>query len=68
MMNKKQTIRYFLDNFPPFSDFWSMQFQWTVVVDDLIKDKEVNPNRAKNWGNPCIPETFKKFNQRFKGN
>lgn len=68
MMNKKQTIQYFLDNFPPFSDFWSMQFQWTVVVDDLIKDKEVNPNRAKNWGNSCIPETFKKFNQRFKGN
>lgn len=67
MMNKKQTIQYFLSNFPPFSDYWSMQLQWSVVVDNLIKDKEVNPNRAEKWGNPCTPETFKSFNKKFKG-
>lgn len=66
-MTKKETIQYFLDSFNPFSDYWSMQLQWSIVVDNLIKDKEVNPKRASNWGNPCTPETFKQFNRKFKG-
>ena len=43
----------------PWGDYWEMQQDWTAYVDSLERDGEVDYEEAKNWDNPCTPQTFK---------
>ena len=42
-------------------DYWEMQQDWTAYVDSLERDGEVDYEEAKNWDNPCTPQTFKEW-------
>ena len=58
----------FLQSMKPFYDYWNMQLAWTQFVDDLKMSDVITDKQRDNWGNPCRPETFKRFNQKFTGN
>lgn len=66
-MTKRNAIKDFLSLHFPFNDYWCMQYAWNCFIDGLCKDKVITQKQFQNWGNPCTPETFKKFNKKFKG-
>lgn len=66
-MTKAQAVNYFTEVNKPFSDYWSMQLAWTQHIDDLKMSDAITEKQRDNWGNPCTPETFKRFNKKFKG-
>ena len=62
-MTRKYAVKLFTQIYPPFNDYWEMQLQWTVFVDDL----EITDNQRSHWGNPCTVKGFKTFNKKFQG-
>ena len=66
-MNKPQAIAYFCEVNKPFNDYWAMQLAWSCFVDGLERDGYISMKQQANWDNPCTPETFKRFNKKFKG-
>lgn len=42
-----------------------MQLAWTQFIDDLKMSDAITEKQRDNRGNPCTPETFKKFNYKF---
>lgn len=66
-MTKPQAIAYFCEVNKPFNDYWAMQLAWTQFVDDLEMSDAISMKQQASWGNPCTPETFKRFNKKFKG-
>lgn len=47
-----------------FNDYYEMQQAWTFFTDGLARDGEITVRQFENWGNPCKPETFKKWHKR----
>ncbi len=45
----------------PWGDYWEMQQDWAAYVDSLERDGDVDYEEAKNWDNPCTPQTFKEW-------
>lgn len=66
-MTFKEAIKTFTEQNEPFNDYWEMQLQWATWIDLLCKNKVITQRQYNNWGNPCTPETFKRFNRKFKG-
>lgn len=66
-MKKTEAISNFLNWNSPFSDYWSMQLAWEIYKDNLNREGTITMKQFNNWDNPCTPETFKRFNKRFKG-
>lgn len=67
-MTKAEAVKYFCETNTPFNDYWAMQLAWTQFVDDLKMSDVITDKQRDNWGNPCSPATFKRFNQKFTGN
>lgn len=44
-------------------DYWAMQQDWEVYVDELARDGSISERQRDTWGNPCTPETFKRWNK-----
>ena len=66
-MTKPQAVKLFTDYNKPFHDYWTMQLAWSCFVDGLERDGHISMKQQANWDNPCTPETFKRFNKKFKG-
>lgn len=66
-MTKPQAIAYFCEVNKPFIDYWAMQLAWSQFVDDLEMSDAISMKQQANWVNPCTPETFKRFNKKFRG-
>jgi hypothetical protein len=66
-MTKPQAVKLFTDHNRPFNDYWSMQLAWSCFVDGLERDGEITMKQQATWLNPCTPDTFKRFNKKFKG-
>lgn len=66
-MTKAEAVKYFTESNKPFFDYSSMQLAWTQFVDDLKMSDVITDKQRDNWGNPCTPQTFKRFNKKFKG-
>lgn len=64
-MTKQEAVKYFVEVNEPFSNYWSMQLAWTQFIDDLKMSDAITEKQRDNSGNPCTPETFKKFNYKF---
>ena len=39
-----------------------MQQAWEAFKDGLTRDGEITQRQSDNWGNPCTPETFERWN------
>jgi len=66
-MTRPQGIQQFLKNNRQFGDYWEMQLAWTLFMDCLYLQRVITQRQRDIWGNPCTPETFKKFNSKFRG-
>lgn len=66
-MTFKNAVKLFVKENEPFSDYWAMQLQWSTWTDLLCKQGTITSRQFHIWGNPCTPETFKRFNKKFKG-
>lgn len=62
-MTQQDAKREFKNNYGTFNDYWEMQEAWTQYVDDLVADGVISETQANKWGNPCTPETFKRWNK-----
>ena len=67
-MTKAEAVKYFCETNKPFHDYQNMQLAWSQFVDDLKMSDVITDKQRDNWGNPCTPKTFKRFNQKFTGN
>ncbi len=56
-----QALDMFTSEGKPWDDYWSMQQDWTVFVDSLEKDGDVDYEEARWWDNPCTPESFNEW-------
>lgn len=45
-----------------FNDYWEMQQAWEAFKDGLARNGEITQRQSDNWGNPCTPETFARWN------
>ena len=66
-MTFKQAVEWFAREHTPYGDYWSMQLDWSCFVDYLQRDGQITERQRQNWGNPCTPETFKRFNRKWYG-
>jgi hypothetical protein len=62
-MTRKQAVDLFTQIYPPFNDYWELQLQWTVFLDEI----DITEKQRSFWINPCTPKTFKNFNRKFRG-
>lgn len=66
-LKKIDVIKNFVKDHDRFSDYWSMQFAWQVYIDTLCKCHAITQRQYETWGNPCTPETFKRWSNRWYG-
>lgn len=66
-MTFKDAVKDFMTINKPFGDYWSMQSAWACYTDALCKDGVITSRQWERWDNPCTPETFKRFNQKWYG-
>ena len=66
-MTFQNAIRDFVNLSSRFSDYWSMQFAWSCYVDGLAKDKQITEKQYSTWSNPCTPETFERWSNKWYG-
>lgn len=66
-MNKQDAIQGFVNDNKRFPDYWSMQLAWTCHLDWLFSEYMITEHQRQNWGNPCTPETFKKWSNKWYG-
>ena len=66
-MTFKKAVETFASIHNGFSDYWSMQFAWSCFTDGLCKDRVITQKQWQNWGNPCTPDTFKRWNNKWYG-
>lgn len=45
------------------SDYWEMQQDWEAYKDGLERDGVITEKSRSSWGNPCTPESFKRWNK-----
>lgn len=45
------------------SDYYEMQQDWESYKDGLERDGVISEKTRSTWGNPCTPETFKRWNK-----
>lgn len=64
-MTFREAVKCFVNYNDPFSDYWSMQLKWEMYVDTLCRSGAITIKQSNKWGNPCTPETFKRFNNKF---
>lgn len=63
-MKRIDAIKYFVSVNSRFSDYWSMQEAWSDFVDAMASNGDITERQRMIWGNPCTPETFKRWNNR----
>lgn len=66
-MTFKQAVNDFISCAPDggWSDYWSMQQDWSFYVDGLCRDGVITRRQAEDvWTNPCTPETFDRWQKR----
>ena len=66
-MTKTQAVEYFVSVNKPFHDYWAMMLAWEQFIDDLKMSDSITERQRDNWENPCTPETFKRFNNKWYG-
>ena len=66
-MTFKKAVEDFVNIHNRFTDYWSMQFAWSCFTDYLARDGQITEKQRCNWGNPCTPETFKRWNNKWYG-
>ena len=66
-MTFKQAVECFANYNEPFEDYWSMQQAWAFYVDNLCRQGSITIKQSNNWGNPCTPETFKRWSNKWYG-
>ena len=60
-MTYQQALDGFTANGKPWGDYWEMQQDWTIYVDNLTRDGEVDYEEARWWDNPCTPKEFNEW-------
>ena len=58
----RSAVDTFKSEYGRFNDYWEMQQAWEAFKDGLARDGEITQKQFDNWGNPCTPETFNKWN------
>ena len=66
-MTFKQAVTQFMSYGVRYSDYWELKFDWSCYKDCLARDNQITERQRTNWGNPCTPETFKRFMQKWFG-
>lgn len=66
-MTFKDAVKQFAEENEPFGDYWSMQFAWSCFTDYLARDRQITERQRCNWDNPCTPETFKRWSNKWYG-
>ena len=66
-MTKNEAVREFVNMYNRFSDYYSMQLAWTCYTNCLAMDKLITEKQRSNWSNPCTPETFKRWSNKWYG-
>ena len=66
-MTFQNAVKDFVENSFRFTDYWQMQLSWSIYVDDLSRKKQITERQRNNWGNPCTPDTFKKWSNKYYG-
>ena len=66
-MTFQNAVRDFVNSSPCFTDYWSMQLAWSCFTDNLAMDNQITERQRCNWSNPCTPETFKKWSNKWYG-
>lgn len=68
-MTQRDAVKMFVSSAPSngWGDYWSMQLDWSAFVDGLCRDGEITQRQFDNWGNPCSPETFGRWQRRMFG-
>lgn len=65
-MTFKEAVKGFIENNEPFNNYWALQLSWSAFTDSLARDNQITEKQRCNWGNPCTPENFKRFNKKFQ--
>ena len=60
----KSAVDTFKEESGRFNDYWEMQQAWEAFKDGLARDGEITQRQSDNWGNPCTPETFARWNSK----
>ena len=66
-MTFQKAVEDFVNCHNRFSDYWFMQECWSSYTDYLAKDGQITEKQRCNWGNPCTPETFKRWSNKWYG-
>ena len=66
-MTFKEAVTDFVNIHNRFSDYWFMQECWECYKDSLARDNRITERQRYNWDNPCTPETFKRWNNKWYG-
>ena len=66
-MTFKKAVETFASIHNGFSNYCAMQLAWSCFTDCLAKDGQITEKQRCNWGNPCTPETFKRWNNKWYG-
>ena len=66
-MTFQNAVKDFVNTHNRFSDYWQMQLSWVMYVTALRSSNSITQYQSENWGNPCTPETFKKWSNKWYG-
>ena len=66
-MTFKKAVEDFAKQYNPFNDYWEMQLAWVSYLDYLLVTETITKHQRENWVNPCTPETFKRWNNKWYG-
>ena len=66
-MTFKKAVEDFVNIYNRFSDYWQMQLCWASYVTALRCNNIITEHQCQNWGNPCTPETFKRWCNKWYG-
>ena len=66
-MTFKKAVEDFVSRSNGFNNYGEMQLSWSAFTDSLARDKQITEKQRCNWGNPCTPETFKRWNNKWYG-
>ena len=66
-MTFKKAVEDFVNIHFRFTDYWQMQLSWSIYVDFLAKNNDITERQCQNWRNPCTPETFKRWCNKWYG-
>lgn len=66
-MTFQNAVKDFVNIHFRFTDYWQMQLSWSIYVDFLAKNNDITERQRCSWGNPCTPETFKRWCNKWYG-